>query len=140
MKTKTVPVTIGSVALELNLPAKTDVLAMKTAQLLSDPAATVAQALKAPIAAPPLERIVREKLREKSDAQAVVVISDNTRPVPYRGESGILWPIVKTLMDCGMESDQILIGRRNPPGFVRGRTRGDVGSIDLRCGDPRKKP
>ncbi|HHU50548.1 MAG TPA: nickel-dependent lactate racemase [Firmicutes bacterium] len=109
MKTKTVPVTIGSVALELNLPAKTDVLAMKTAQLLSDPAATVAQALKAPIAAPPLERIVREKLREKSDAQAVVVISDNTRPVPYRGESGILWPIVKTLMDCGMESDQILI-------------------------------
>lgn len=109
MKTKTVPVTIGRAAFELNLPAKTDVLTMKAAQLLSDPATTVAQALKEPIAAPPLEQIVQAKLKEKPDAQAVVVISDNTRPVPYRGANGILWPIVKTLMDCGMARDQILI-------------------------------
>lgn len=109
MKTKTVPVTIGTAALELNLPVNTDVLTMKTAQPLLNPASAVARALREPVAAPALERIVLEKLRENPYAQAVVVISDNTRPVPYRGESGILWPVVKMLLDCGVTNDRILI-------------------------------
>jgi len=37
----------------------------------------------------------------------VVVISDNTRPVPYSGESGILFPIVAEMIKAGLEPSQI---------------------------------
>jgi len=38
-----------------------------------------------------------------------VVISDNTRPVPYRGEGGILWPVLRRLLDSGLPPGRILV-------------------------------
>lgn len=40
---------------------------------------------------------------------AVVVISDNTRPVPYSGEEGILWPLVESLLVGGFPPDSITL-------------------------------
>ena len=49
------------------------------------------------------------KLRSNKHMNAVVVISDNTRPVPYKGPEGILWPIIQRLMECGIPPEKILI-------------------------------
>lgn len=65
---------------------------------LPDPAAAVAQALEAPIGAPPLAAVARGR------RDAVVVISDKTRPVP----NGVLLPpILQTLEAAGIPRERI---------------------------------
>ena len=76
---------------------------------LPDPAASVEGALEAPLGTPSLAAIVRERLRADPAARAVVVISDNTRPVPYRGEGGILWPVLRRLLEAGLPRERILV-------------------------------
>ena len=36
-------------------------------------------------------------------AAAVVVISDDTRPVPYTGEAGILFPLLDEMIQAGLD-------------------------------------
>ena len=38
-----------------------------------------------------------------------MVILDNTRPVPYSEESGILWPLVEILIQKGLKANNILV-------------------------------
>ncbi|HEC04512.1 MAG TPA: nickel-dependent lactate racemase, partial [Phycisphaerales bacterium] len=49
------------------------------------------------------------KLAQACD-NAVVVVSDNTRPVPYGGPNGILAPIIETLKDNSVGDITILVG------------------------------
>ncbi len=39
----------------------------------------------------------------------MIVISENTRPVPYTGDRGILWPLVRTLLQEGLEGSDITV-------------------------------
>jgi len=75
---------------------------------LADPAGEVERALDLPLGTAPLAELAR---RTTADPQgrAVVVISDNTRPVPYRGEGGILWPVLRRLLEAGFEPARILV-------------------------------
>jgi nickel-dependent lactate racemase len=90
-------------------PDHADVLRMGMALPLSDPKHKIRNALKNPISSPPLKTIVREKLAANPKANAVIVISDNTRPVPYKGEEGILVPILEVMEDAGLPPSQILL-------------------------------
>ncbi len=76
---------------------------------LADPAAEVERALDRPLGAAPLGQLARQRLAADPRARAVVVISDNTRPVPYRGEGGILWPVLRRLLEAGFVPAQILV-------------------------------
>jgi len=67
---------------------------------LVDPAAAVEQALAAPIGTPPLAELARGR------RDAVVVISDKTRPVPYRI---VLPPLLATLERAGVARERIEI-------------------------------
>lgn len=110
---------LGPTQLELLVPPGADILTMGHAEPLPDPAAAIAAALAAPVGTPPLREIIRAKLAAAGDAiaadaagagaDAVIVISDNTRPVPYRGPEGILWPIVAELLDAGVAAEQITV-------------------------------
>ncbi len=91
------------------LPVKAELLAMRGGQALPDPGKAVLAALASPIGSPALAEVVRAKRVEKPDAAAVIVISDNTRPVPYAGESGILLPIIRTLLDGGVPAGRIMV-------------------------------
>jgi nickel-dependent lactate racemase len=106
---KTGTIRFGDQSVEVRLPQLTDVFAMTPAQPLTNPAAAVEDALLNSIASPGLDELIKAKLRANSEARAVVVISDNTRPVPYRGETGILWPIINKLLGHGFSNDRILI-------------------------------
>ncbi len=93
----------------LRLPDGTDVLSMKEDLPIQDPEKAIQKALQFPIGSESLLTIASSKKRAKSGATACILISDNTRPVPYKGKSGILMPIVRTLLQAGYKTDEILI-------------------------------
>ncbi len=99
----------GTESVGIRLPDQTTVFSMGASEPLSDPGAAIEQALDHSIGSPGLDQLISDKLRDNPNLTAVVVISDNTRPVPYRGEQGILWPVVRRLLDHGLSADRILI-------------------------------
>jgi nickel-dependent lactate racemase len=76
---------------------------------LADPSGEVERALDRPLGTAPLAELSRRRLAADPQARAVVVISDNTRPVPYRGEGGILWPVLHRLLEAGFAPARILL-------------------------------
>jgi nickel-dependent lactate racemase len=106
---KNVILDLGRLRLPLKVPGQTDVLSMNIAPPLPHPEKTIRRSLADPIDSPPLKTLIFEKLRVKPEAQAVVVISDHTRPVPYSGESGILFPVVDEMIKAGLDASRILL-------------------------------
>ncbi len=104
---KDVLLNLGQISFSIGIPDTTDVYPMQKVPLLINTEEKIREALAHPIDCPPLKSLVQEKLRAKPDAKAVVVISDSTRPVPYSGKSGILYPIVDEMMKAGLPPDQI---------------------------------
>ncbi len=106
-KIKTIKTDINSI--KIPLPESTDILTMATAQKIENPQSVILEKLIKPTGTKSLPEIIQEKLKKNSEAKAVIVISDNTRPVPYRGESGILWPVVDILLKYGVQKSNILL-------------------------------
>lgn len=104
-----VEIEFGEAALSIRVPDRTDVLTLPEVGPLGDPAADIRAGLRNPIGTPPLDEIVRARRAERPDARAVIVVSDNTRPVPYKGPEGILEPIVERLRSAGVTDIGILI-------------------------------
>ncbi|MCD6360482.1 MAG: nickel-dependent lactate racemase, partial [Armatimonadetes bacterium] len=65
-----------------------------------DPRAAVAEAVAAPIGAPPLAELARGR------SDACIIVSDLTRPVP---NAHILPPVLDALMGAGLDAGNILI-------------------------------
>ncbi|MCR4401606.1 MAG: nickel-dependent lactate racemase [Firmicutes bacterium] len=99
----------GAESIDVELPAETVCLSMSEPGPLGDPSRAIKETLARPIGSPSLDEIVRRKRKERPEATAAVVISDNTRPVPYRGEGGILAPVVDTLIEAGIRPDRIAV-------------------------------
>lgn len=106
---------LGSRSVEISLPEEADVYRIADPAALPDPQEAIRRALASPIGARPLALLAREAVARTScaddprPARAVIVVSDNTRPVPYRGEAGILLPIVETLLAEGFKVADILV-------------------------------
>jgi nickel-dependent lactate racemase len=115
---KSAQINFGQTEVLIQLPDEVEILSMKSPAVLPDPAQAIQDALQHCIGTTSLESIIASKLQARPDANAVIVISDNTRPVPYKGENGILRPIVDKLLGAGIPSSRILIlaatGTHNP--------------------------
>ncbi len=107
----TVPNPLGSQYDDLLLPAHTHVVRMQTPQAIADPHAAIADALAHPIGCESLASIAKARYdsSKKEHPTATIVVSDNTRPVPYKGEEGILMPIIDTIMGQGYRPCDILV-------------------------------
>lgn len=103
------PMVFGSESVDVELPDETVCLSMSEPGPLANQAQAIREALQRPIGSASLAEVVRRKTEGKTHPTAAVVISDNTRPVPYRGDSGILAPVVDTLIEAGIEPDRITI-------------------------------
>jgi len=99
----------GQDRLRLDSPVPVDILALKTVPALPDPQAAIRVSLESPVAGPSLSELTRSVRRRRPDAEAVIVISDNTRPVPYRGEDGILEPVFDSLHREGIRHVTVLV-------------------------------
>ena len=115
-----IPFESGTV--EAELPEGSEILRMGAHAALVDPEAAVRAALADPIGCDSLAAIARRKYRP--GAKACVVVSDKTRPVPYRGPGGILLPIVETLRGAGWEARDIAI--LVATGMHRGMSRAEL--------------
>jgi lactate racemase len=99
----------GADRLELSLPDGAELLALPDDQPLADPATAIRKSLARPIGAAPLAQLIREKRAVKPDLTAAIVVSDNTRPVPYKGEAGILEPVLEVLRAERVKKIEVLI-------------------------------
>jgi lactate racemase len=100
---------IANQTIDVIIPESTKIFSVLVPEVLADPVAAIEQALEESIASPNLSEIVTSKMRSKPDCRAVIVISDNTRPVPYKGSAGILWPVLKKLLEAQIPKEKILI-------------------------------
>jgi nickel-dependent lactate racemase len=104
----------GSKYADLNLPDHTQVVGMIEPKRVENPKKAIKFALDNPINSDSLRTIARKKMETTKkeldrSATAVVVVSDNTRPVPYKGDEGILLPVVELLVEEGYKVEDILI-------------------------------
>ena len=109
------------------LPVKADILCMHGAPKLDNPRKRILESINNPIGSPSLKSIIKKKKERIQSPKALVVISDNTRPVPYRGESGILLPIIEQLIaeDIPVDDIQILVAT----GTHRSLTQSEIRSM-----------
>ena len=98
---------LGHKKFPVKVPDFSDILRMGNVLAISNPEEEIRRSLCSPIKSPPLREIVRKKLRSNPKAEAVIVISDNTRPVPYSGKEGILFPILDEMILAGLAPHQI---------------------------------
>ena len=94
---------------DLQIPDNTLIAHMEGASPMANPGKAIIESLSDPIASDSLKNIATAKKTANASAKAVIVVSDNTRPVPYKGEEGILMPVIDTLMDTGFRADEITV-------------------------------
>ncbi|MHC4369323.1 MAG: nickel-dependent lactate racemase family protein [Planctomycetota bacterium] len=103
MNSKTIALQFGTAHIRVDVPGNADVLSAGAVTTLPDPAAAVRACLREPLGTAPLPALAQDC------DNAVVVVSDNTRPVPYSGPDGILAPIIETLKRCSVDDIKILV-------------------------------
>lgn len=100
---KKVSLPYGKDFLSIEVPDSADILTVPQPVPLSDPAADIQKALAGPLESGPLSALAAGK------KNAALVVSDNTRPVPYKARDGILLPIFDTLKQSGIEDITIIV-------------------------------
>jgi nickel-dependent lactate racemase len=93
----------------LSVPPDCVELTMRKAEVLKDPGLEIRRALDQPCAGPTLEEVIRRKGKEAGRLKVAITVSDITRPVPYRGDTGILPPLLKKIEGLGVRRENTLI-------------------------------
>lgn len=93
----------------IKLPSSTIVCSMKEDPPLADTALEIRNALENPIGCDSLFSIACRKKKANDAATACILVSDNTRPVPYKGTDGLLVPILEALFKAGFREEEITI-------------------------------
>ncbi|MGQ9644923.1 MAG: nickel-dependent lactate racemase [Thermodesulfobacteriota bacterium] len=106
---KKVWVEFGRESIEILVPPNCAELTMKDVPVLSDPQRAFEEAFANPISSPTLEEIVRRKGKPPEEMSVAIAVSDITRPVPYKGESGILRPLFSRLKSSGIKKENVKI-------------------------------
>ena len=100
---KSVSLKFGEKNIELPVPDSVEILSSPKVSPLSTPAEAIRHSLDKPIGTKSLSTLARGL------DNAVIVVSDNTRPIPYKGSNGILSPVIKTLKNSGVQHIKIII-------------------------------
>jgi len=106
---KKISVEFGRNAIEILAPPNCVELTMKEVAVLPDPRNAIEQAFLSPISSPRLEEIIRKKGKFPEQMSVAIAVSDITRPVPYKGEGGILLPLLGRLESSGVKKKNIKI-------------------------------
>jgi len=104
-----VEVEYGAKAFEVRVPGDCRILEMKEVPPLSDPRARIRASIHEPVGSRPLPEILKGKGRPVGELRLCITTSDITRPVPYKGESGILPPLLDLLHQTGIRKENIIL-------------------------------
>ncbi len=108
-KWKSVEVEYGATAFEVRVPGPCRVLEMQDVPPLSDPRGRIRASLHGPIGCRPLPAILEGKGKRTDRLTVCITTSDITRPVPYKGEAGILPPLLEVLHHAGIHRENIVL-------------------------------
>jgi nickel-dependent lactate racemase len=99
----------GNRIIDLNLPFEVDNIGMVETPTLIDPQTVYTHAFLNPIGCKPLSLLAREKRKTAPNQNVVILVSDNTRPTPYKGKDGLLFFLLNTLLNEGYRQEEISI-------------------------------
>ncbi len=106
---KRIPLEYGHEILEIRVPRDSVEISMGNVPSIDNWQGEIERAFSNPIGSPKLEEIVAKKGKRPRDMTVSVTVSDITRPVPYKGERGILGPILRALESQGLRRENIKI-------------------------------
>ena len=106
---KEIPMEYGRYQLAVRVPQNCDIISMKQMPVISDPKTAYEEALANPVGGPTLAEIIRTKDKSPAQLQVAVTVSDITRPVPYKGENGLLYPLLRVLEKEGISRTNIVL-------------------------------
>lgn len=105
---KKISVQFGNEFLDISVPPQCIILNMKTMPCLTHSKEEIARALNNPTGSPTIPEIIRSKGKPVSETTVCVTVSDITRPVPYKGENGILLPLLEIIEAAGVKRENIV--------------------------------
>jgi nickel-dependent lactate racemase len=106
---KRIPLEYGHEILEIAVPGDSVEISMGTIPPIDDWRGEIERAFSNPIGGPKLEEIIQKKGKRPKDMIVSVAVSDITRPVPYKGATWVLGPILRTLESQGVKWENIKI-------------------------------
>ncbi len=106
---KKIKVGFGKEHLDISVPPGCEELKMKPMPSRARSKNQILDALNNPIGSPNLPEIIKGKGKPVEDLTVCVTVSDITRPVPYKGESGILHPLLEIIEGAGVKRKNIII-------------------------------
>jgi len=106
---KKVEVEYGARYFAVCVPRNCCILEMKEAPPLGDPQASINDSINRPIGSRPLPEILKDKGKPADQLTVCITTSDITRPVPYKGDSGILPPLLQLLQRAGIRKENITL-------------------------------
>lgn len=106
---KTIQVEFGDEMMEISVPPDCVTLNMKRMPCITSSKDEIANALNNPIGSPSIPEIIRSKGKPVAEVKVCITVSDITRPVPYKGENGILLPLVEIIEKTGVKREHIVI-------------------------------
>jgi nickel-dependent lactate racemase len=104
-----VGVEYGKREIAVRVPPGCRTLEMKETRPLPDAAGAMREAIARPLGSPPLGDIVKAKGKAAGAVTVCIATSDITRPVPYRGEAGILAPMLDALHRAGVRRENVTL-------------------------------
>jgi len=106
---KRIEVEFGDDFLEISVPSDCAILHMKKMPPLANSKEEILKALHNPIGSPRLGEIIDSNGKPADEVTVCVTVSDITRPVPYKGENGILSPLLEIIKRAGVRRDNIVL-------------------------------
>jgi nickel-dependent lactate racemase len=105
---KKIKVDFGNDFVVIEVPADCEILSMPSMPRLVNSAAEITHALNQPIGSPTISEIIHSKGKPVEDLTVCITVSDITRPVPYKGEKGLLLPLLASIEQSGVKKENIV--------------------------------
>jgi nickel-dependent lactate racemase len=105
---KRISVQFGNEFLDISVPQQCVTLKMKTMPRLTRSKEEIVRALNNPTGSPTIFEIISSKEKPVSEITVCITVSDITRPVPYKGENGILLPLLEIIESAGVKRKNIV--------------------------------
>ena len=106
---KKISVEYGEDFLDISVPPDCVTLKMKQMPCLTHSKEEVQNALNNPLGSPSIPEIIRSKGKSPGEITVCITVSDITRPVPYKGENGILLPLLEIIERTGVKRENIVL-------------------------------
>jgi len=95
--------------MEIEVPPSCRILTMDESPQVITSNEQIRKALVHPIRSLDLASIIKNKKQSPENLTVAITVSDITRPVPYKGKTGILPPLLEILESCGIRKKNITI-------------------------------